>query len=42
LSIVKWIVEIHGGDITASSEEGEGTMFRISLPNQPQKKQDKP
>lgn len=32
LSIVKWIVDIHNCDISASSIEGEGTVFRISLP----------
>ena len=36
LSIVKWIVDIHNGDISASSIEGEGTTFRISLPDKPQ------
>lgn len=35
LSIVKWIVDIHSGDISVSSIEGEGTVFRISLPNKP-------
>lgn len=32
LSIVKWIVEEHHGDITVESEPGEGTIFIIRLP----------
>jgi heavy metal sensor kinase len=32
LSITRWAVEVHGGDITLESEEGHGSMFRISLP----------
>jgi len=32
LSITRWAVEAHGGDITLKSEEGHGTMFRVSLP----------
>lgn len=36
LSIVKWIVDIHNGNISASSIEGEGTTFRILLHNKPQ------
>jgi two-component system, OmpR family, sensor kinase len=32
LSIVKWIVEAHGGNITVSSEVGVGTRFVVSLP----------
>lgn len=32
LSIVKWIVEMHKGEITVASELGEGTEFRIALP----------
>ena len=32
LSIVKQIVLLHGGNITATSEEGKGTTFTIDLP----------
>jgi signal transduction histidine kinase len=32
LSIVKWIVEAHGGSIAVSSELGVGTRFVVSLP----------
>src|SRR5467141_3720222 len=32
LSITRWAVEVHGGDITLESEEGHGSTFRISLP----------
>lgn len=32
LSIVKALVEIHGGDITAKSEYGNGSEFTIRLP----------
>ena len=33
LSVVKAIVEQHGGTVTASSVEGEGTTFQIHLPS---------
>lgn len=32
LSIVKWIVDAHGGEIYVSSSEGKGSVFRIALP----------
>jgi len=32
LSIVKWIVDTHGGRIHARSKPGEGTTFTVSLP----------
>ena len=31
LSISRWVVEAHGGDLTLKSEEGQGATFRISL-----------
>ena len=34
LSMVKWIVEAHGGQITASSTLGRGTAFTFTLPRQ--------
>jgi heavy metal sensor kinase len=35
LSITRWAVEAHGGEITLKSEEGHGSTFRISLPAAP-------
>ena len=32
LSIARWIVDIHGGDIKVTSTVGEGTQFLITLP----------
>lgn len=32
LSIVKELVELHGGNISLTSKEGEGSCFRITLP----------
>ena len=32
LSLVKRIVELHGGDVTVESGIGEGTTFLVSLP----------
>ena len=32
LSIVKQLVDLHGGSISVQSEEGKGTTFRILLP----------
>ncbi len=32
LSMVKWIVDVHGGEISVESEEGKGTVFKFSLP----------
>lgn len=34
LSIVKQLVELHGGDIRVESEKGKGTSFIIRLPNE--------
>ena len=36
LSIVKGLVEAHGGTVTVDSEEGKGTRFRIALPEAPE------
>lgn len=35
LSIVKQLVNDHGGEITVESREGEGTTFRFTLPQAP-------
>jgi signal transduction histidine kinase len=35
LAIAKEIVEAHGGTITAESEAGKGTRFRVTLPERP-------
>ncbi|HZN10754.1 MAG TPA: HAMP domain-containing sensor histidine kinase, partial [Blastocatellia bacterium] len=32
LSIVKWIVDSHGGKIEAASRPGEGTTFTVRFP----------
>ena len=32
LSMVKWIMEKHGGNITVSSKEGEGSTFTVYFP----------
>ncbi len=37
LSLVKKIVDLHGGDIEVCSTPGKGTKFSISLPTAPQK-----
>ncbi|GKV55169.1 sensor histidine kinase YclK [Sporosarcina sp. NCCP-2222] len=34
LSIVKQLVQLHGGTITVESEQGKGTLFRIVLPQE--------
>jgi signal transduction histidine kinase len=35
LSIVRWIVEVHGGTINVESKVGEGTTFHVYLPLAP-------
>jgi heavy metal sensor kinase len=35
LSITRWAVEAHGGEINLKGEEGRGTTFRVSLPEAP-------
>jgi heavy metal sensor kinase len=35
LAIADWIVRRHGGDITAQSTLGEGSVFRVRFPQQP-------
>jgi len=41
LTIVKAIVDAHGGEIEVESEEGVGTTFRISLPMRPPDRQER-
>ena len=33
LAIARWAVEIHGGEITLQSVEGQGSTFRVTLPS---------
>lgn len=36
LSIVQWIVDVHGGRIKAESEPGKGSLFEVRLPLAPE------
>lgn len=38
LSIVRWIIDVHGGSIEVDSKLGEGTVFRVLLPIHGKKK----
>ncbi len=42
LSIAKWVVEVHGGEIYVTSEVGKGTTFAIALPVMKEPKQAAP
>jgi signal transduction histidine kinase len=35
LSIVKAIVDAHGGKLSVESQPGQGTVFTFALPNEP-------
>ena len=39
LSMVRQIVQLHGGTITVSSTEGKGTVFTVTLPEHPRKEE---
>lgn len=38
LSIVRWIIDVHGGSVEVDSQLGEGTIFRVVLPIHGKKK----
>jgi two-component system NtrC family sensor kinase len=39
LSVAYGIIQSHGGEIEATSEEGKGTRFQVTLPRRPRSKQ---
>ena len=39
LSMVRQIVQLHGGTIAVSSTEGKGTVFTVTLPEHPRKEE---
>ena len=41
LSMVRQIVQLHGGTITVDSAEGKGTTFTVILPEHPRKEESK-
>ncbi len=40
LSVTKQLVELHGGTISVTSEEGKGSIFTFTLPRSTQKRED--
>ena len=42
LAIARWAVEIHGGRIELETESGQGSVFRIVLPQQSNPSSDQP
>jgi signal transduction histidine kinase len=33
LTIVKWVAEVHGGEVSVRNIENKGSVFSVSLPN---------
>jgi signal transduction histidine kinase len=42
LNLVKMVVDLHGGDITVESQEGQGSRFTVRLPIKPPPQIDRP
>ena len=42
LNLVKMVVDLHGGDITVESQEGQGSRFTVRLPIKPPPQADRP